>query len=165
MWVPVKKGLMESMQLLTLFGLMSGDAGSGSVGEMVFLKYAISYLVIHLECSDIVYVFFCFFMLIVLTVNSLNKTKLTCFHYFSSTKCTTKIRKDLINWEIDFWQVFCRVYMKVQRMLSVFKNMWYLSAGAGKDIKSSARVREEEKCECFQLYIAAQFKEQQRKCK
>lgn len=93
----MKKGLMESMQLLTLFGLMSGDAGSGSVGEMVFLKYAISYLVIHLECSDIVYVFFCFFMLIVLTANSLNKTELTCFHYFSSTKCTTKIRKDLIN--------------------------------------------------------------------
>lgn len=75
---------MESMQLLTLFGLMSGDAGSGSVGEMFFLKYVISYSVIHLECSDTVYVFVfsCFFILIVLTVNSLNKTKLTCFHYF-----------------------------------------------------------------------------------
>lgn len=36
---------------------MSGDIGSGSVGERVFLKYAVSYLVIHLECNDIVYVF------------------------------------------------------------------------------------------------------------
>jgi len=55
---------MESMQLLTLFGLMSGDAGSGSVGEMFFLKYVISYSVIHLECSDTVYVFVfsCFFI-------------------------------------------------------------------------------------------------------
>lgn len=36
----------------------------------------------------------------------------------------------------------------------MFKNVWSLSLGTGKDIKSSARIQEEEKCECFQLYIA-----------
>lgn len=44
--------------------------------------------------------------------------------------------------------------MKLWSTLKVFKNVWSLSLGTGKDIKSSARIQEEEKCECFQLYIA-----------
>lgn len=41
----------------------------------------------------------------------------------------------------------------------MFKNVWSLSLGTGKDIKSSARIQEEEKCEYFQLYITSESNE------
>lgn len=37
--------------------------------------------------------------------------------------------------------------------------MWSLFLGTGKDIKSSARIQEKEKCEWFQLYVAHESKE------
>lgn len=36
----------------------------------------------------------------------------------------------------------------------MFKNMCSLSLGTGTDNEGSARIQEEEKCECFQPYIA-----------
>lgn len=47
----------------------------------------------------------------------------------------------------------------------MFKSLWSLSLGTGQDIKSSARIQEKEKCECFQLYVASKSNEQQRECK